>query len=372
MALRLGAALFTFWYVRGRLAEGERWLAEALALGADAPPLARARALRAVGALRHQRGDFHQTEATEQALALFRELGDRRGEAAALRVLGMSARRRGDLDTADTHLEASLAICRAEGDRHGAAMALVNLGIRAQERRQYGRAVAHLEEALALFRAIGETRRVARTLMRLGIVAQARGDYERAVALCGEGLAAFAALGFQPGIGDCLETFAELALATGQPERAARLFGSAESVRETASASVTSVAPAAHEQHLAQARDGLDATTFARARAEGRAMPLDRAIAYALEATGGRPLRLEPCDAGLVDGLTARECEVASLVAQGLSNRQIAAALVITERTAEKHVANILDKLAFASRAQVATWAVERGLREQSKGLATE
>jgi non-specific serine/threonine protein kinase len=61
---------------------------------------------------------------------------------------------------------------------------------------------------------------------------------------------------------------------------------------------------------------------------------------------------------------------VAALVAQGLSNRQIAAALVITERTAEKHVANILAKLAFASRAQVAAWAVERGLRASPQGIA--
>jgi non-specific serine/threonine protein kinase len=251
--------------------------------------------------------------------------------------------------------------------------------------------VAQLEEALALFRAVGETRRVARTLTRLGMVAQTRGDYDRAVALCGEGLATFAALGFKPGIGDCLETFGELALATGQAERAARLFGSAESVRETASPSVVSVAPAAHEQHLAQALAALDATAFTAARAEGRAMSLDQAVAYALETTageaanaaaaspagilaasGGRPLGMEHGDAGLVDGLTPREREAVALVAQGLSNRQIAAALVITERTAEKHVANILAKLALTSRAQVAAWAVKRGLRAPSSGIAPE
>jgi DNA-binding NarL/FixJ family response regulator len=60
--------------------------------------------------------------------------------------------------------------------------------------------------------------------------------------------------------------------------------------------------------------------------------------------------------------LTRREREVAALLARGLSNREIAEALVIGERTAEMHVSNILGKLGLASRAQAAVWAVERGL----------
>jgi DNA-binding CsgD family transcriptional regulator len=62
------------------------------------------------------------------------------------------------------------------------------------------------------------------------------------------------------------------------------------------------------------------------------------------------------------DGLTARECEVAALIVQGKTSREIAERLVITERTAEVHVSNILGKLGFSSRAQIAAWAVERGL----------
>ena len=61
--------------------------------------------------------------------------------------------------------------------------------------------------------------------------------------------------------------------------------------------------------------------------------------------------------------LTPRESEVAALVARGLTNRQIAVRLVISERTADSHVGNILGKLGFTSRAQVAAWAVEQGLR---------
>jgi DNA-binding NarL/FixJ family response regulator len=62
------------------------------------------------------------------------------------------------------------------------------------------------------------------------------------------------------------------------------------------------------------------------------------------------------------DGLTAREREVATLIARGLSNRALADTLVLSERTIAKHVENILSKLGVASRTQIATWAIERGL----------
>jgi DNA-binding CsgD family transcriptional regulator len=64
------------------------------------------------------------------------------------------------------------------------------------------------------------------------------------------------------------------------------------------------------------------------------------------------------------DGLTAREREVAALIAQGYSNRALAETLVLSERTVAKHIENILSKLSFSSRAQIAVWASEKGLAE--------
>jgi DNA-binding CsgD family transcriptional regulator len=61
-------------------------------------------------------------------------------------------------------------------------------------------------------------------------------------------------------------------------------------------------------------------------------------------------------------GLTGREQEVAVLIAQGHSNRAMAARLVLSERTIETHVSGILGKLGFSSRAQIATWATQHGL----------
>ena len=75
-----------------------------------------------------------------------------------------------------------------------------------------------------------------------------------------------------------------------------------------------------------------------------------------------KPLSQEAVTSSKYGGLSAREREVATLVAQGRSNREIAASLVVSERTAEAHVSNILGKLGFTTRAQIAAWAVEKGL----------
>jgi len=90
-------------------------------------------------------------------------------------------------------------------------------------------------------------------------------------------------------------------------------------------------------------------------------MSLEAALADAVSATGRAPLRAR----GHSDSpLTARELEVASLVARGSSNREIATALVIGERTAESHVSNILVKLGLKTRVQLAAWAVARGIAD--------
>jgi non-specific serine/threonine protein kinase len=117
----------------------------------------------------------------------------------------------------------------------------------------------------------------------------------------------------------------------------------------------------------------MDEAAFAAAWAEGSAMDFDAAVGYTLNHQMMVQASAPASDAASIPSalavLTPREREVLGHLAQGLSTRQIAAALVITERTAEKHVANILAKLAFASRAQVAAWAVQRGLYAATSGI---
>ena len=97
----------------------------------------------------------------------------------------------------------------------------------------------------------------------------------------------------------------------------------------------------------------------------GRAMSLEQALELAAGAT--RPLLTQPdqpldCSRQYVSQLSPRERQVAALLANELTNRQIAERLVITERTVAAHIEHILDKLGFASRHQVAVWAADNGL----------
>jgi non-specific serine/threonine protein kinase len=121
-----------------------------------------------------------------------------------------------------------------------------------------------------------------------------------------------------------------------------------------------------HEPYLAAARSRLGETAWDEALAEGRAMSLDQAAEYALSGeetdTLATPAPEEPPAEEAMVVLTPREREVALLVAQGLTNRQISTSLSISERTAGNHVGRILGKLGLSSRSQIATWATGRQL----------
>ena len=114
-----------------------------------------------------------------------------------------------------------------------------------------------------------------------------------------------------------------------------------------------------------QGRQVLRAETTRVAWEAGRNMSIERALDLALAATEAPTSRPNgPSDRSVrhVARLSPREREVAALLGQGLSNRQIAHQLVVTERTVAAHIEHILDKLGFASRHQVGAWADEHGL----------
>jgi DNA-binding NarL/FixJ family response regulator len=117
------------------------------------------------------------------------------------------------------------------------------------------------------------------------------------------------------------------------------------------------------ERWLLPLRDVLGSGTVDAEWAEGRALELDNAIALVL---GGDETDAPRSAAAVLvrtpTMLTPREHEVAALLAQGLTNRQIAERLIVTERTVASHVEHILAKLGFASRHQVGAWATDHGL----------
>jgi predicted ATPase/DNA-binding CsgD family transcriptional regulator len=404
LGARLGGALWRFWATRGHLREGRAWLAELRAStgGAPTPAVAKvlagsgslafyqgdyraaralheaslrlwrqlgnqreeARALGSLGDVAHQQGDYAAAQALhEQSLQALRAVGDEPGIAQALIQLGLTVRVRGDYDTARRLYEEALAISRALGNRGFEALVLNNQGRTAYYQGDAAAARALHEAALALRRELGDRRGMAMSLADLGDAAEKQADTRSARALREESLALWRELGDRWGLAYVLEGFAKMAMEQGQPERAVRLLGAASATRESLNAPRSPASRARLEQLLEQARGGLTGEAYERAWREGAAMSGDEAAALALAADGPAPARPAGGDHGL-QRLSRREREVAALVARGYTNRQIAEALVIGDRTADTHVANILAKLELSSRTQIAVWGVEHGLLE--------
>ena len=142
-----------------------------------------------------------------------------------------------------------------------------------------------------------------------------------------------------------------------EPERATRLFAAAEAIRESMAVVLPPADRATRDSGVGEARAGLSAEAFSRAWSEGRESLSDDAIGLALGTDKPPAAVTLPALS-----LTPRELEVASLVGRGHSNKEIAATLFVSVRTAEAHVTNVLTKLALRSRAQLAVWAAEHGL----------
>jgi len=190
-----------------------------------------------------------------------------------------------------------------------------------------------------------------------------RGDLTVAHGLLAESLVAARERGKAAwGVAPALTHFANLAMADGQPGRALRLAGAAYGLREEHQARLQPTETARLETWIGSARGALGEAAAARAWADGHAMTLDQAEAYALE----RPL-IDSETAPPVS-LTSRETEVARLLGRFATNREIAAELVISERTAKRHVENILLKLGLRSRVQAAEWASNRGALARRNG----
>jgi DNA-binding NarL/FixJ family response regulator len=155
-----------------------------------------------------------------------------------------------------------------------------------------------------------------------------------------------------------------LEAAQGHHLQAVRLAGAASARRTAAGATLSQASQAKVDASLAQSRQMLGQTATDAWR-EGEAWSLTEAIAAAIStADAGQPSVLVPmAEHPPSTGLTAREEDVAALIAQGLTNRQIGERLVITEGTVATHVVHIFAKLGFNSRAQVAVWAADRNLR---------
>jgi non-specific serine/threonine protein kinase len=422
--LRLAAAAGNFWRLHGYHSEGRMRLSAALAhKGADQPTLTRARALHracilaffqtdysAVRELAQESWDISRRqgiagrlevanaleilaevasetgdyatglELYEEALGLYKELGDLVGVGDTLKMLGWSAMRTGDYVQAESRLEEALVVCRHAGDLGHIASALAGLGELAIRRGQYERASNLLKESLSVYRSLGKKWGIAIALGSLGWLALRHHDFGEMRRLIDESLEVRMETGDRGGIAWCLEKLAEAAIIQGQTasasirlerfQTAARAFGTAAAAMRAPVKSVIDPADQPeYERNLAALHAALGEEGFAAAWAEGSAMAVDQAIEYALAEPDLPEASLDSAQAAKekFGGLTERERQVAALIAQGKSNREIANEMTVGVKTVETYVTRILNKLGFDSRVQIATWAVERGLAPPSR-----
>ena len=168
------------------------------------------------------------------------------------------------------------------------------------------------------------------------------------------------ATGARIGVARGLESFAALAVREGEAERAVLLAAASTALREAGGLPPLSGARA--ERYVAPAR-GLGEQAIARLWARGLAMSAEAAIELALGQSAAPPeVAADAAAIAPPSSLTARELEIAVLIARGRSNKAIAEELVISPATVARHVANIMNKLGFRSRAQIAVWTADRGL----------
>lgn len=322
---KLAGALWRFWYLRGYLVEGRRWLEQALSAPAEGisarekrnvldgvvalafdqgdcvaarvhcePSLAISRelgdsrgiaySLRALGMIARDQGNLAESRSHyEASLALYRELGDQREIAHSFRGLGIIVREQGDYASSRSYFEQALSILQELGDRRGTARLLINMGESARGQRDYATALAFYLQSSAIARELGDTRDLILSLLNSARAIHAQGDYVRATVLAKESLKLSHAQRVQPNVVENLTVLAGLAGSQKRPERALRLFAAAEVLQDAIGYHFYRADQADYDRELAAARAQLDKNAEVAAWAEGRAMTLEQAIDYALE-----------------------------------------------------------------------------------------
>lgn len=285
--LRLGAALWWLWYVRGYATEGRAELSGLLALPAPLPGdavRARAGALLGAGSLAHTQGDYGLgRRLLAESIDLHRSFADDRGTAEALLAAGFTARVQEDYSPAEDLLIQSLTLARSSGHAFVEAAALHHLGMIADAHSNLRAAEDLLQESLMLYQSLGLPRFIALVQLSLGDVATARQDYSRAHQLLCEGLSGMRRVGEKLGVHGALDSLAGLAAGQQQWNRAVTLAAAAERLRATTGNSSWPVVERRRNRWLAGAHDHLTEQEFCSAWAPGSALTLEQAVSYALD-----------------------------------------------------------------------------------------
>ena len=388
--LRICVSMRPVWIVQGSFAEGTAWMDRFLALESGLPARVLGPALVGRAQLALVIDHAEAARRARAGLALCREPGLEFWAASALNLLAEVALKLGQIDEAEAQAAEAMTLATGAGDGFNAGYAGGTRATVAAYRGDVGAALRLGEMALAVAREIDQQWAVARTLLGLGDLARLTGDpvqarqrYREAftilrevnarpeMARClaglgrieitqGELIAAreyFAeslelsrATGSRIGVIRGLDSFAALAMAQGRPERAVELTAAAAVLRRAAHLPEP---PAGRIERLLKESDLAEAVVKELWEA-GSELGGDAAVELALEP-------LEAAAPAASEDLTARELQVAAAIARGLGNKAIASELGIAPATVARHVANIMAKLDFGSRAQIASWAASHG-----------
>jgi predicted ATPase/DNA-binding CsgD family transcriptional regulator len=369
-AARLAAVLCPYWIMSGSVREGMRWQDRALSRLAG-PSQERASALANRALLGAAVGVPGAASQAGEAVAMAARAGDERTHARAYLALQFA------LTTAGRHGEAFEAAeqARRRLEALGAACALRTLDLQlALTHVHAGNFDAALEHCQRLLRGLGPGERWLRgnahVLSALACYQQP-GQRDACASAAGAALRATLEIGNPIGEAYALEVFAWLAADAGRYQRAAWLLGAAQALWERAGGTLggSAVLAGYHDRSASAAAGALGTARFAELHAAGASRAPAQIAALALgggDVLPALPGPRRPGEAGQASGspdggeLTAREREIAALVASGLSNRDVAARLVISKRTVDAHVNHIFAKLGLSSRVQLTIWLRDR------------
>lgn len=358
--LQMATGLQHHWVMTGRFGEGRAWVDRLLA---RLPPPsddesvgqrhARGAGLTVSGRLAVLQGQVDVGRSLLQE-ALSTVTGDATWRANALHGLALASAFWGAPAAALPLLEDALAHHRHGVDPFGVPLALVQLATVHATLGDSDRALAYAEECVALSKAASERWCAALARWVEALVQWRLGHAARARTHARDVLRLKEPFGDRMGMAMSVEVVAWAESDAGRSADAARLLGAVEAALDSIGSSLFGHLLEDHDSCLARTREALGDAAFGRAFAEGATMRFDEAVALAL---GRRTPTSRAASAPLDEvRLTRREDEIAGLVAEGLTNREIADQLVLSQRTAEGHVGHILGKLGFTSRSQLAAW----------------
>jgi predicted ATPase/DNA-binding CsgD family transcriptional regulator len=361
-ALEIAAPLWNWWHA-GHVPESHRYLVRALEQ-ATAPTSARAYALFATANLAIHQSDFDRALAMlGEAGALAEQLGDEVMAARVRQCTGHALLHSGDPVAAIPVLEEARDEARRLGQPRDECRCVHLLSLACGFAGD-GRAQQLARRCVELADQHGAAASKAWGFWGLGLAQWHVGDYDDARTSIRTALGMFEAMHNFNGASFCVQGLSWCAAFSSPDEAAARLLGAAQTVWRAiggnASQDIYRQWDVRSEQLL---REALGDARFEKAFGQGTSFSLEQALATAYADPERAPDRSPAADkagASLPGGLTPRQWEIAQLVAEGLSNKEIAERLVISARTAEGHVEHILTTLGFRSRAQVSAWVIDQ------------